>query len=289
MKFNDGVFEYELQIIGEDGVVKKIQDNRQVAMKDVECYSLCLFRKNVQKDTPYIPYAQISIDGKDMGCFVLNEPKTEIDRFPTSGDVLCFVVCNTDDIKFRRRQQQRVLHLQRSPPAAFQNVTAQNIGLVTVEFGFCRQRNFVDARVRNDPQQTAHYKLQNVDLPEPCKITGRDVEPLLEDLNLQHKKQPGYDEPDCGATRHKTVEGGTLRVGNRNSLNIAERMFTTCGIDDQMHTNSVTVRLVGTSPSQQQRVADGKNLNLKDIYGTTLRSCHYLTGQLPPKADLTYN
>ena len=288
MKFNDGVFEYQLQIIGEDGSVKTIQDNRQVAMKDVEIYSLRLLKKDLQKDSPYIPYAQISIDGKDMGCFVLNEPKTEIDRFPTSGDVLCFAVCSTDDIKFRR-QQHRGLHLQRSPPAAFQNVTAEKIGLITVEFGFCLQRNFADARVHNHAQQTAYYKLQTVDLPEPCKITSRDVQPLLEDLNLQRKKQSGYDETDCGTTRMKTVEGGTLRVGNRNTLNIAERMFTTCGMDDQMHTNSVSIRLVGTSPSQQQRVADGKNLNLKDIYGTTLSSCHYLAEQFPPKADLTYN
>lgn len=272
IQYNDALFQYSLQISGEDGRLKNIQQNRLVYMKDIECYSLRLFSKPMKTDVGHnIPYAKITIDGKKLGTFYLNEPTLDIDRFPNNGDVLCFVACHTDE---QRRGKRPI-----SKTPAFQNITDKHMGLVVVEFGFCLNTNF--ERVSEE----AFIKLQTEEFPEVLKISSRDVKPVIETLNL---RRPEIDEADCSVKRVQTVEGGTLRLGNRNTAAMADRMFTTCGIRNLMLSTSISLRLVGTSEPDLTRSSNTKDLVVKGIEGNRLhRECNSID-QFPPIADISY-
>lgn len=271
--YSDSLFEYGLQITGEDGRSKNIQKDRLVYMKDVECYSLRLFSKSMKTDVGHnIPYAKITIDGKKMGNFYLNEPIVDIDRFPSNGDIPCFVVCHTDE---QRRSTRR-----HSKTPAFQNISDKHMGLVIVEFGFCQNTSY-----QTIGGEAAFIKLQTDELPEPLKISSRDVEPILETLNVRRAET---DEPDCEVKQIQTVQGGTLRLGNHNTAAMADRMFTTCGIRNSILSTSISFRLVGTSGSSLQRSRSNKDLVVKGIEGNRLHRewnsfCHF-----PPTADISY-
>lgn len=265
IKHSDGLFQYGVQICGEDRRLKSIQKERLIHMNDTECYSLRLFSKSLKTAVGHnIPYAKITIDGKTLGRFVLNEPMIEIDRFPTNGDILCFTVCHTEEHTRRPRQTP-----------AFQNINEKHMGLVVVEFGFCRDTQFPGLG------EEAFVKLETDELPEALKISSNDIEPILATLNV---RRGGIDEPDCGLKRIQTVEGGTLRVGNQNTTAMVDRMFTTCGIRNPMLSATIALRLVGTSPSSQ-RPRRRNDFAVKGIEGNILhKDCHSFS--LPPTADI---
>lgn len=272
--YSDSLFQYGLQIIGEDGRLKNIQKDKLVYMKDVECYSLRLFSKSMKTDVGHnIPYAKITIDGKKLGHFYLNEPIVDIDRFPSNGDILCFVVCHTDE---QRRSTRR-----HSKTPAFQNIPSdKHMGLVIVEFGFCQNTSY-----QTIGGEEAYIKLKTDELPEPLKISSRDVGPILETLNVRRAET---DEPDCEVKQIQTVQGGTLRLGNHNTTAMADRMFTTCGIRNSILSASISFRLVGTSDSSLRRSRNNTDLVVKGIEGNRLHHewnsfCHF-----PPTADISY-
>jgi len=271
MKCDDGWFEYRMDITGENGEAKKMESNALVFMEDVECYSIRLRQRRIQKDTEYIPCAKVSIDGKSMGLFIIPDNfGLEIGRFPSNGDVICFVT--TRNFK----EHPRVPTTATTTTPAFGNVSTENMGLIKVAFGICNDKQLND--------QNAYFRTETC-VPKPCMISSRDVKPLLESLNLRDRKR-GYDEPDCGPRKSLTIEGGTLRFGNANTMKIAETLFQTCAVT-QYETCRLAVRLVGTLDSRK-RSANGKNLRAKGIDGNNLDSGRFLSGQFPPRADVTF-
>lgn len=275
----DGMFVYSMQIVGEDRHVKPMDRNGLIIIEDVDCYSIRLRHRRIVE--PFegraedLPCAKVSIDGKFVGLFVMKEPTLEIDRFPSNGDVMCFVPCKLEEARCGGGWSARQNPLRDSnAPLAFGNVSSQNMGLINVTFGICHE-NFPD----ND--QNAYFVLDRY-IPEPCRISSRDVKPLLSSLDLRSRKR-GYDEVDCGAERTQTIEGGTLRFGNDNTRKIAAHQFQQSAVT-QFDTSCITVRLVGTLAARKCPVS-GKVLVAKGIDGNILDTSTY---QLPPKADVTF-
>ena len=137
---------------------------------------------------------------------------------------------------------------------------------------------------RRTLSEVAYVKLQNEEIPEALKISSKDVEPILKTLNLRGR---GSDEPDCGTRRDRTVQGGTLRIGNSNTVVAAERMFTTCGVRNPMTSTTVLLRLVGTS-SGQQASRGQKGLAVKGIEGNVLYRERDPLSYYPPMADVVF-
>ena len=260
-------FQYSVQIIGENGRPKTIHENKWVVMEDVECYTILLRQKCLDKSTTldYAPCVSVTIDGQRLGLFVFPAVSLEIDRFPNNGDVVCFVACRQPDSKFENR------------PSAFQCVSPDNMGLIRLDFGVCRDSAYGKCE--------AYTVTGNV--PKVCKFSSDDVKPLLEGLDLQCRKG-GFDEPDCGAGMNPTIAGGLLRLSNSNTRMSAQEMLHTCAVT-QYDTGCLTVRLVGASKTRATP-ANGKNIEVKNSLGSILAggSEQWAGIMIPPKANLVF-
>ena len=66
---NDGMFEYTVQIVGEDRHPKIMDNNGLVIMGDVDCYTIRLTQRRIDgmENPEEFPCAKISIDGKRVG------------------------------------------------------------------------------------------------------------------------------------------------------------------------------------------------------------------------------
>ena len=272
--FDDEIFEYRMQILGEDGCAKQVSENGLVFMEDVECYSI-LLRQRRKADTEYIPCATISIDGKPVGLFAIRDNELRVDRFPSNGDIMAFVACKNQEVKCDQRRSQSPF--SNGPTAeAFGNVTPDNMGLIQVKFGICRDTPWNNAN--------AYFEMERY-VPEALTISSRDVKPLLESLDL-HSRKRDFDEPDCGARTNASIEGGTLRFGNDNMDKMVHHMFQVSAVT-QFDTGNLAVRLVGTLESRN-RLINKKNVKAKGILGNLLKSDTCSMNQLPPRADVTY-